>query len=362
MSIDGLPHFTPQEPSPPLQLLSEDGALRPGAQPPLSVDDVVDALRLMLVSRTFDEKALSLQRQGRFGTFSQVIGQEASVVGSAMALDPRRDWVVPQYRELPALLRQGYPLEQFIAYFTGNPAGGWIPPGVNMLPIQISLAAQLPQAVGLAWSLRHQRTDGVVAAYFGDGASSEGDFHEAANLAGVLGAPVVFVLSDNGWAISTPRARQTRATRFAARAPGYGFPGVVVDGNDLFAVYSAMDWAVQRARAGEGPTLIESITYRVVAHNTADDPTRYQSPDEVAAWRQRDPIERLERYLTQQGEYGPDRAAALRSEARDAVDAAFARAAQVGAPSPDQVFEHVFAAPSARLERQRALAEEMHAT
>ncbi|HEY4440750.1 MAG TPA: thiamine pyrophosphate-dependent enzyme, partial [Candidatus Elarobacter sp.] len=234
----------------------------------LTDTEVLAALRLMKLSRAFDAKGASLQRQGKFGTFSQVGGQEASVVGSAWALDPARDWIVPQYRELPALLRHGYPLAHFIRYFQGNPAGGAIPPGVKMMPIQISIAAQLPQAVGLAWGLRRQGQDAVVIVYFGDGASSEGDFHEACNLAGLVRAPIVFFLQNNGWAISTPRRLQSAGATLAERAPAYGFPGEQVDGNDLFAVYTATARAVARARGGEGPTLIESVTRRLGPHNT----------------------------------------------------------------------------------------------
>ena len=333
--------------------MQPDGTLVEGTTATMTVQEVREALALMLLSRAFDEKALSLQRQGRFGTFSQVTGQEATVVGTATALDPGRDWVVPQYRELPALLYQGLPLHHFILYFMGNPAGGQVPDDVRVLPVQISLAAQLPHAVGLAWGLRQQGHDGVVAAFFGDGASSEGDFHESANLAGVVGAPVVFVLSDNGWAISTPRSRQTAAPNFAARAPGYGFPGVTVDGNDLLAVHSVMRWAVARARAGDGPTLIEALTYRVAAHNTADDPRRYRSDEEEATWRAQDPVERVERYLATTDGYTPADATALRKQASDAVQRAFEEAWAAPPPSRDQLFEHVFAEPTPRLAAQR---------
>src|SRR5580704_4000072 len=246
-----MPQFScHDDPVTPLRLLEPSGALVAGAVSPFDDEQLLSALHLMMLSRAFDHKGVSLQRQGRFGTFSPVLGQEASVVGSAFALDPSRDWIVPQYRELPALLHQGLPLEQFILYFNGHPAGGAIPDGVKLLPIQISLAAQLPHAVGLAWGLQLQGIDGVVLTYFGDGASSEGDFHEACNLAGVVRAPVVFFLQNNGWAISTPRCQQSAARTFAERAPGYGFDGVVVDGNDLLAVYAATKAAVERARAG----------------------------------------------------------------------------------------------------------------
>ncbi len=317
-------------------------------------DEVLAALRLMKLSRAFDAKGASLQRQGRFGTFSQVGGQEASVVGSAWALDPARDWIVPQYRELPALLRHGYPLSHFIRYFQGNPAGGAIPDGVRMMPIQISIAAQLPQAVGLAWGLKLQGQDAVVLVYFGDGASSEGDFHEACNLAGLVRAPVVFFLQNNGWAISTPRRKQSAGATLAERAPAYGFPGEQVDGNDLFGVYAASARAVARARAGEGPTLIESLTHRVGPHNTADDPTRYVDPADVERWRADDPIARVERTLCERDPTHRARIDAFEAEIADEIDRALTEASSGAGVHVAQVYEHVYADPPARLQRQRA--------
>src|SRR4030088_879623 len=225
-------------PAPP-RIPAPDGSVPDGYRPALSGDELLAAFRMMLLSRRIDERAFSLQRQGRLGTFSPVHGQEASVVGSAWALDPARDWVVPQYRELPAMLHQGYTLKRFFLYFKGDPEGNRMPEAVNLLPFQISLATQLPHAVGLAWGLRHQGREGVVCVYFGDGASSEGDFHEACNLAGLRKAPVIFLLQNNGWAISTPVSKQTAAPSFAARAAGYGFTGELVDGNDLFAVHAS---------------------------------------------------------------------------------------------------------------------------
>ena len=209
----------------PLQLLAPDGTLADGAAPALDDEALLSAWRMMLLSRTFDERAFSLQRQGRLGTFSPINGEEAAVIGSAWALDPGRDWVVPQYRELPAMLRQGYDLRRALRYFMGDPAGNDMGEGVRVLPYQISLAAQIPHAVGLAWGLRHQGSDAVVLVYFGDGASSEGDSHEAMNLAGVRRAPVVFLLKNNGWAISTPVPKQTAAASLAARAAVLRVPG-----------------------------------------------------------------------------------------------------------------------------------------
>jgi pyruvate dehydrogenase E1 component alpha subunit len=340
--------LTPQfpyhhDPVAPVRLLEPDGTLAGGVISPMDDEQILAALRLMMLSRAFDAKGISLQRQGRLGTFSAVRGQEASVAGSAFALDPARDWIVPQYRELPALLHHGLPLEQFILYFSGHPAGGCIPENVRLLPIQISIAAQLPHAVGLAWGLQLQGIDGVVLTYFGDGASSEGDFHEACNLAGVVKAPVIFFLQNNGWAISTPRSRQSAARTFAERAPGYGFSGIVVDGNDLLAVYAVTAAAVQRARGGFGPTLIESETYRLGAHNTADDPTRYVAQETLNGWSDRDPILRVQRYLAARGCWNDDAASEVGDDISRTIERALAAARAVPPPRPEDLFNHVYA-------------------
>lgn len=337
----------------PVQLLDTDGTLLPGAEARLPDESVLKALRLMMLSRAADRRAISLQRQGRFGTFAPVMGQEAAFVGSAMALDPAQDWIVPQYREMPALLHHGYPLERLFGYFKGNAAAAKIPDGVNMFPIQIALGVQIPHAVGLGWGLRLRGLPGVVACYFGDGASSEGDFHEACNLAGIVKAPVVFFLSDNGWAISTPRRMQTAGATFAERGPTYGFPGVVVDGNDLFAVHAVTREAVDRARSGQGPTLIEARTYRIGPHTTADDPTRYVDPAEHAAWEARDPIDRVQRYLAAKGLWDGAAEEAWAKEIDAEIEAAVEVAEAQAAPSADDLFEHSYAHLPARLERQR---------
>jgi pyruvate dehydrogenase E1 component alpha subunit len=343
----------------PTRILAPDGTVPEGYRSPLPDAELLAAYRLMLLSRRVDERAFNLQRQGRLGTFSPVSGQEASVVGSALALDPERDWVVPQYRELPAMLHHGYTLERFFLYFMGNPEGNRMPEGVNLLPFQISLSAQLPHAVGLAWGLRHQSRDGVVCVYFGDGGSSEGDFHEACNLAGVRRAPVIFFLQNNGWAISTPVSKQTAAPSFAARAAGYGFPGELVDGNDFFAVYEATARGVARARAGEGPTLIESRTYRMGPHNTADDPTRYVDPDELEGHRAHDPIARLRSFLTDAELLSGELEQRLRDEIEHELAAGLAAAEVRGGGRTEQIFDHVYADPPPRLlEQRRALTGE----
>jgi pyruvate dehydrogenase E1 component alpha subunit len=340
----------------PLRLLAPDGTVAAGHATALDDAQLLDAWRAMLQSRAVDERFFSLQRQGRLGTFSPVAGEEAAVVGSAWALDAARDWVVPQYRELPAMLRQGYTLARAVRYFRGDPAGNLMEPGVNLLPYQISLAAQIPHAVGLAWGLRHQGSDGVVCVYFGDGASSEGDAHEALNLAGVRRAPVVFVLKNNGWAISTPVRRQTAAVSFAARAEGYGMPGELVDGNDLLAMHDACTRAVARARAGDGPTLIEARTYRMGPHNTSDDPTRYVDAAELEERRAADPVLRLRRHLTARGLIDAASEAELTARLKAEVDAAVAEAEAVPPPGPEAMFDHVYADAPGRMLGQRAAA------
>jgi len=341
---------TTVDPAEPLRLLAPDGTLAPGHVPGL---DLLDAWRAMLRSRVCDERCFSLQRQGRMGTFSPVAGEEAAVVGSAWALDPARDWIVPQYRELPAMLRQGYRLAQALQYYRGDPAGSRIDPGAHVLPFQISLAAQIPHAVGLAWGLRHQGSDAVVMTYFGEGASSEGDAHEALNLAGVRRAPVVFVLKNNGWAISTPVRKQSATTSFAARAAGYGIAGEAVDGNDLFAMHDACSRAVARARAGDGPTLIEARTYRMGPHNTSDDPTRYVDAAELEERRALDPVARVRRYLLAEGLVDAASEEELVAALRADFDAAFAEIEVRPSAGSDALFDHVYAAPPERLEQQR---------
>ncbi|MEN3283369.1 MAG: pyruvate dehydrogenase component alpha subunit [Solirubrobacteraceae bacterium] len=335
------------------RILNPDGTIVAGRTPSLCDEDAVEAFRAMLLSRAFDQRCFSLQRQGRIGTFSTVEGEEAAVVGSVFALESGRDWVVPQYRELPAMLRMGYSLTCFLRYFIGDPAGNRMPDGANVLPFQISLAAQLPHAVGLAWGLRHQSSDAVVMAYFGDGASSVGDAHEAMNLAGIRHAPVVFVLKNNGWAISTPVTLQTAAGTFAARAEGYGFPGVLVDGNDLYAVHEACAEAVARARAGEGPTLIEARTWRLGPHNTADDPTRYVDATELELRRAADPIARMRAHLRERGLVDEQAEADMVEEVHAEIEAAVAEAEGGPRPGPAQLFEHVYADPPERVRRQR---------
>lgn len=335
------------------QMLNADGHLIAGAIPPLDDEFVLEALRRMMISRECDAKLIALNRHGKVAVLSPLEGQEASVVGSAMAFEPQTDWLVPQYRELPAYLLWGFPLASYVLNLMGNPIPGRIPQGVRMLPTQIAIGAQLPHAVGVAWGLQRQHIPGVVLVYCGDGATSEGDFHEACNLAGVLKAPIVIFVQNNQWAISTPRTYQSAARYLSDRAAGYGITGQTVDGNDLFAVYDATLNAVKRARAGDGPTLIESLTYRLSFHNTSDQPSRYREAAEVDEQRRRDPLHRVQTYLAERGMWNEERARSFKEEARDYVEAAVQEALHVEPPTPSQMFDHIFAELTPRQSAQR---------
>ncbi|MEX1143183.1 MAG: thiamine pyrophosphate-dependent enzyme [Thermoleophilaceae bacterium] len=337
-------------------IVEPDGSPAGAVDPPLSDEETIEALRWMRLSRAVDERALSLQRQGKLGTFPPVHGQEAAVVGTAMALDPSRDWIVPQYRELPAMLRHGYPLERYLLALKGDPLGSAIPEDVRVLPMQIALAAQLPHAAGLAWGLRRRGLDGVVMAYIGEGACSEGDFHEACNLAGVMRAPLVVVVQNNGWAISTPRERQSAGDTIACRAQGYGFAGVVADGNDVQATYHCAQEAVARCRDGGGPTILELMTYRMGPHTTADDPSRYVDAEVLDEWRRQDPIERAVAYLAARGGFDDEAEREMAEWVDATVDEAWAQASARSAPGPERIFEQVYASEPARLAAQRASA------
>ena len=261
---------------------------------------------------------------------------------------------MPSYRELPALIRQGLPLDRVVAGYMGKVRYAVIPEDVHVLPNQVALATQLPHAVGIAWGLKLQKKPGVVMAYLGEGASSEGDFHEACNLAGITRAPVVFVLQNNQWAISTSRSVQSAVDRFALRAQGYGFPGVTVDGNDLLAVYEAATEAVARARAGEGPTLIETITYRLSFHNTTDNPKKYLPEGWLEEAVKKDPIPRFQAYLASQGLWDEATQAAMEGEIAEQIDGAIEYAASQPAARPSDIFENVYEEPPARVLRQRS--------
>src|SRR5215510_5147737 len=283
-----------------LSILDAEGNLDASLEPDLSATELKRLYRAMLLARRLDERMVRLQRQGRIGTFAPIKGQEASQLGSVAVLRPT-DWVVPSFRETAGLIWGGGPIEKLLLFFAGHLEGGQPAPDQRDLPITIPVSTQLPHAVGLAYAAQYRQDDVVVMVYFGDGATSEGDFHEALNFAGVWHVPVVFVCQNNQWAISVPLKKQTNSKTIAQKALAYGLPGIQVDGNDLLAVYAATREAVGRARAGDGPTLIECVTYRLGVHTTADDPTKYRTEEEVKAWERKDPLTRFAAYLEKRG-------------------------------------------------------------
>ncbi|MDY7104894.1 MAG: thiamine pyrophosphate-dependent enzyme [Actinomycetota bacterium] len=326
-----------------------------GAQP--TDDELVDMMTTMIAARVYSTRLFNLQRQGRAGTSAPVDGHEALVVGAASALDPSADWVVPQYREQVALGRFGHGIiAQHVRYQMGDPAGASYGPDVRVLPIAISLASQVPHAVGLAWGLKLRGERGVVVCFLGDGASSEGDFYEAANLAGVVDAPVVLVVANNHWAISTPASIQTAAESFAAKAAAFGMPGVHVDGRDPVAMREVVAAARARALAGDGPTLVEAETYRLGPHTTADDPTRYVPNEEIDRARAADPLVTFGARLRELGLWDDERHAAAEAEAGARMDEAVERA-EATTLAPTAMFDHVFAEDTPRMRRQRAALE-----
>src|SRR5215467_6335782 len=278
----------------PYQILDPEGNLV-SEMPDLSAERMLELYRYMQLGRVFSNKIIALQRQGRATTFGSLVGQEATAVGLAAPLQPQ-DWLATSYREIASLFVKGVPIPTVAYSFRGFTAQNW-PAETHCLPIQIVIGTQMLHAVGLAMAAKIAGDPVVAVGVCGDGATSEGDFNEALNFAGVYQAPVVLVVQNNGWAISVPRHRQSAAPTFAARGAGFGVPSEFVDGNDILAVYDVMQKAVERARSGQGPTLVETLTYRIGAHTTADDPTRYRDPAEVEAWRAKDPITRFQKFL-----------------------------------------------------------------
>lgn len=335
-----------------VQVLDPDGNLV-GEPPDLPGEKLLEFYRWMVFARIFDERCLNLQRQGRMGTYAPLSGQEAAQVGSAFALRPE-DWVFPSYREHAVTMIHGLPAENILLYWMGRKEGNRIPPDVNVFTVAVPIATQIPHAVGAAWAAKIRGDKRAFIVYFGDGATSEGEFHEGCNFAGVFKAPIVFFCQNNQFAISVPLQRQTASETIAQKAVAYGFPGVRVDGNDVLAVYKVTKEALDRARAGEGPTLIEVVTYRFGPHTTADDPTRYRRQEELEEWRQRrDPITRMRRFLMQRGLLDEERDKAIAEEARERVAAAVRAVEQMPKAAATDIFDYVYAERPWHLEEQR---------
>ncbi|MBU1227302.1 MAG: pyruvate dehydrogenase (acetyl-transferring) E1 component subunit alpha [Actinobacteria bacterium] len=334
-----------------LRILAPDGALLGDA--PFGVDETRRLFEAMLTARTYDHKGTAMQKQGRLATYAPFEGQEAAQIGSAAALRPD-DWMVATYRDAAAMWMQGYPWESLILGRMGDERGGSPPAGVDVLPPSITVGAHMLHAVGLSWASLIKGDGRIAITYFGDGATSEGDFHEAMNFAGVFRTPTVFLCQNNQYAISMHVSRQTASPTIAQKADGYGMPGVLVDGNDLFAVYAASRRAVERARAGEGPTLIEALTYRTGPHTTADDPRRYRPDDEPQQWLRRDPIDRVRAYLQGQGGWAQEWEDGVLAAASREVEAAVAAAEALDVWEPREIVEGMYAEPTAPLLRQRS--------
>jgi len=338
-----------------LSVLDEDGKLDEEHAPEISDDDLKAMHRAMLLARRFDERMLNLQRQGRIGTFGPVKGQEAAQIGTIAAIGDD-DWLIPSYRETAAALWRGTPMSGLLVYNAGFNEGGRIPDEQNDTPIAIPVGTQMLHAVGIAYGLKYKGQDKVTMTYFGDGATSQGDFHEAMNFAAVFETPTVFVCQNNQYAISLPRSKQTQSATLAQKALAYGVPGIQVDGNDLLAVYAAATEAVKRAREEHRPTLIECVTYRMEVHTTADDPTRYREDEEVERWAKRDPIERIQRYLKDRGALDDEAIEELESEIKDEIESAWSEAQEAietYGEDPLHMFEHLFAEKPPYLEEQR---------
>ena len=324
-----------------LQILDEKGNCDEELRPSLSDQEIRKLYEWMILARTFDEKAFKLQREGRLGTYASILGQEATQVGSAYALQPS-DWMFPALREAGVSIVRGLPMKMIFQYWSGDERGSFIPEGQNDFPITIPVGTQIPIATGAAWAAKVKGEKIGVIAYLGDGATSKGDFHEGLNIAGLFSLPIVFLCQNNHWAISVPRKRQSAAETLAQKAIAYGFEGLQVDGNDVFAVYRATNEALKRARSGKGPTLLECVTYRMGDHTTADDASRYRTQEEVAKWKKKDPIERLKIYLEKIGLWDEAYGQKVLADARENVEGAVKEEEATSPPDPRDIFSYTF--------------------
>ena len=349
-----------------LSVIAKDGSAG-GTEPELSQEQLLKLYRTMVSSRALDERALMLQRQGRIGFYVPALGQEASHVGSAFALD-ENDWVFPSYRDPGIALLRGVSFYEMICQCYGNSAdntlGRQMPVHysfrkANFVSISSPIGTQIVQAAGAGMAQKIRKDGGASMTYFGDGATSSNDFHCGMNFAAVYKAPVVFVCENNQWAISVPVEKQTKSESMAAKAVAYGMPGTTVDGNDVLAVYQASKEAVARAKRGEGPTLIETLTFRMGPHSSSDDPTRYRPKEVVEKWSGKDPIERFNLYLTKKGLWDEAKEKALHEELKQELQDAVKRAEELGPPGASTLFDDVYSDVPPHLVEQREYLIEM---
>ncbi len=334
-----------------LQVLDEDGKVDEKLEPKLSKEQLLKLYRVMLLARRTDERMLKLQRQGRLGTLPVCVGQEATTAASALALEDD-DWMVTAYRELAGRLMRGEkPLNPMLVY-AGFEEGNVVEDNKRILPVAIILGSQVPHAVGIAYAEKLKGTKNAVLTFYGDGASSQGDIHEAMNFAAVWKAPVVFLNQNNHWAISTPLKKQMANETLAQRSISYGIPGIQVDGNDALAVYKVTREALDRARKGEGPSLIEANTYRMLMHTTADDPKKYRSQEEVEEWVKRDPIIRFKLYLEKKGLWNDKKNGKLEEELKAEIEDAVQQFESYTDFALDKPFETTFGSSVTPLVKQ----------
>ncbi len=344
-----------------LQILSPSGDVDSAGLPDLSSERMVELYRSMLTVRTMDTRMLALQRQGRIGFYGTCKGQEAATVGSGAAMTAD-DWVFPALREGAVLLMRGYPLEKVMGQLVGcslDPTHGRQMPchfssrEHNFVTLSSVIGTQISQAMGAAWASKIKGDGNAVIGYMGDGATSSTDFHCALTFAAVHKVPCVFFCQNNQWAISVPFEKQTASDGIAGKAPAYGLPGVQVDGNDVLAVYAATKEAAERARNGDGPTLIEAVTFRLEGHSSSDDPTRYRDEAVVAEWRARDPIARFRNFLELEGLVTEALDCDIQDEVKASVDAAIVVAEKAPPPEIDTLFTDVYAQVPHLLKEQR---------
>jgi pyruvate dehydrogenase E1 component alpha subunit len=321
-----------------------DGEGVPDGETELSEQELLDLYRSMVLLRTYDERSLVYHRQGRIGTYAIFWNHEAMQAGAVHALE-RDDWIFPSYRESAIGLLRGMPPATVLSWWRGHPAGWWNPADFNVASICVPIATQVPHGAGLAWGKRLRGESACALVFFGDGATSEGAFHEGANFAAVMKAPVILFCNNNGWAISTPVSAQTRAEALVDKAAGYGIPGIRVDGGDVLAVHEASREAVARARAGDGPTFIEAVSYRAAPHATADDPRAYIDPERVDEERANECLGRYEGYLRRAGVLSDELAESIRAEAAELMREGIRAAEAEAEPDISLLFDHAFAEP-----------------
>ena len=336
-----------------LQILDEKGKVDQKLEPKISNKDLLALYRWICLAREVDQRMINLQRQGRIGTLGPSTGQEAAHCVPAFLMK-ENDWLVGAFREAGARLMRGESIAQALLFYNGFEEGNKKPQAMRTLPISIIVGSQTLHAVGIGYAMKYRgEKDSVVVTFLGDGGTSEGDFHEALNFAGVWQVPVVFIVQNNQWAISMPRAKQTHSKTIAQKAIAYDIPGIQVDGNDPLAMFVATQEALERARKGEGPTLIEAVTYRLMMHTTADDPKKYRSDEEVEDWKKKDPLPRFRKYLESKGIWDARKQKALDAEIKAEIDAAVKEFEAIKDLKPDACFDHVFGTKHDEIEEQR---------